>query len=446
MVYMKLKIKKVVNEVISLSYLITIFFSILFTRPFVGVLVGPFRLGELIIGGCILLTFLLLTIGKYFDVYEINNLKKIYSYIVISFFFVVIVTNTNLFNLYAFKSSSYIWTLIFIFFGYLYFLPEKYNDPFFYSIIICLILMYIISTGNYPNFIIAFFNNVSDKFQFLKGSELSLVLIISNLLAKNKFSPKIYLRFLILSSSIYFPLLLFNSRAAFFVAVIFLIIEIFLTRKEFFKISWINFVLLFLTIPLFLISTFRVYGNLDFAKLPEFSNTDIISETVNDLVDRRETTEVFLSFYLQDGRLRSKDSTTEWRLDIWQDVLEDMTNNSILLRGYGYNEIIPVMLDPTAPGRLGRDGMNENVHNYFVNIFARGSFIQLILFVLLNFKIITKYKNKFNSYNILSYLIPIYLMSSFDATLESVHFPLVFFSFLGYFLKKGIKTKNSDIN
>ena len=56
-----------------------------------------------------------------------------------------------------------------------------------------------------------------------------------------------------------------------------------------------------------------------------------------------------LSFYFQDGRLRSKDSTTEWRLDIWQDVFDDMKSNSILLKGYGYNEIIPVMLDPTAP-------------------------------------------------------------------------------------------------
>ena len=42
------------------------------------------------------------------------------------------------------------------------------------------------------------------------------------------------------------------------------------------------------------------------------------------------------------------------------------------MKGYGYNEILPVMTDPSAPGRLGRDGLNEHVHNYFVNIFARG--------------------------------------------------------------------------
>ena len=76
--------------------------------------------------------------------------------------------------------------------------------------------------------------------------------------------------------------------------------------------------------------------------------------------------------------------------------------------------------------------MNENVHNYFVNIFARGSLLQLALFIILNIQIIFKYKNKFNSYNIISYLLPIYLMSSFDATLESVHFPFVFFTFMGY--------------
>ena len=46
------------------------------------------------------------------------------------------------------------------------------------------------------------------------------------------------------------------------------------------------------------------------------------------------------------------------------------------------------MTDPSAPGRLGRDGMNEHVHNYFVNIFARGGIGQLILFVLLHLSFI----------------------------------------------------------
>jgi len=437
---MKSKLKNIFTSSIEIFYLILIIFSIVFTRPFVGIYFGSFRLGELMIGGCILLTFFIVFLRNYFQLIEIRNLSRTFIFITISFFFVVIVTNSNLLNLYAYKSSSYIWTLSFIFFGYLYFLPSKYNDLFFYLISISLVSMYIISTGNYPNFVIAFFNEISDKFQFLKGSELSLVLIISNLLAKNKLSLRSYYRFLLTSSFLYFPLLLFNSRAAFFIAVIFFVIELFYIRKVLYKTNWINYLLLFLSIPIFLLSTLRVYGNLEFAKLSEYSNSEVISETVTDLVERKETTDVFLSFYFQDGRLRSKDSTTEWRLDIWQDVFDDMKSNSILLKGYGYNEIIPVMLDPTAPGRLGRDGLNENVHNYFVNIFARGSLLQLALFIILNIQIIFKYKNKFNSYNIISYLLPIYLMSSFDATLESVHFPFVFFTFLGYFLKRGIKT------
>ena len=43
-------------------------------------------------------------------------------------------------------------------------------------------------------------------------------------------------------------------------------------------------------------------------------------------------------------------------------------------------KILPVMTDPSAPGGLGRDGLNEHVHNYFVNIFARGGIFQFLLF------------------------------------------------------------------
>ena len=40
------------------------------------------------------------------------------------------------------------------------------------------------------------------------------------------------------------------------------------------------------------------------------------------------------------------------------------------------------MTDPSAPGRLGRDGLNENVHSYVFNILARGGIFQLILFAI----------------------------------------------------------------
>ena len=90
------------------------------------------------------------------------------------------------------------------------------------------------------------------------------------------------------------------------------------------------------------------------------------------LANKNDQRNVFLSFYFMDGRLYSEDTTTNWRLDIWQDVVLDLRTKEQILIGYGYDSIIPVMLDLSKPGRLGRDGNNENVHNFIINILARG--------------------------------------------------------------------------
>ena len=89
------------------------------------------------------------------------------------------------------------------------------------------------------------------------------------------------------------------------------------------------------------------------------------------------------------------------------------------------------MFDPSAPGRLGRDGLNENVHNYFINILARGS-VQLLIFIYFHLSIINPHR-KNNNFEILLYYIPIMLNSSLDITMEGVQFPL-FFTHVGYFL------------
>ena len=99
------------------------------------------------------------------------------------------------------------------------------------------------------------------------------------------------------------------------------------------------------------------------------------------------------------------------------------------------------MTDPSAPGRLGRDGMNEHVHNYFVNIFARGGIGQLILFVLLHLSFIKYWVKKNGNYEILNFIIPCILVSSLDVTMEGVQFPLIYYSFLYYFLNMNIGVK-----
>ena len=99
---------------------------------------------------------------------------------------------------------------------------------------------------------------------------------------------------------------------------------------------------------------------------------------IDEVVTKKDVPKGFLTFYFADGRIHSYDNTTNWRLDIWQDLVEDLYKKNKILFGLGYEGIFEIMLDPTAPGRLGRDGLNENVHNYFMNIFGRGGIFQLL--------------------------------------------------------------------
>ena len=91
------------------------------------------------------------------------------------------------------------------------------------------------------------------------------------------------------------------------------------------------------------------------------------------------------------------------------------------------------MGDASQPGRLGRDGLNEHVHNYFINILGRGGITQLILFLLL-YVVSFKFWNKIKlgNVNFFMFFIPIAIVSSLDVTMEGVHFPFIFLSFLGY--------------
>jgi hypothetical protein len=207
------------------------------------------------------------------------------------------------------------------------------------------------------------------------------------------------------------------------------------------------------TIPIILfgifvfgISTYNV-SDVDFSfnfNFGENVGEDTVVDNIQKIAKKNNTRKAFLSFYFKDGRVFSIDNTTNWRLDIWQDVIEDMNKKDIMLQGYGYNEIIPVMLDPSAPGRLGRDGLNENVHNYFINIFARGGMIQLLFFILFHISYIRVWYKRNKNYEILIFVIPAILNSSLDITMEGVQFPFVYYSMLGIFynLEKLVKNKS----
>ena len=161
-------------------------------------------------------------------------------------------------------------------------------------------------------------------------------------------------------------------------------------------------------------------------------NLDLV-DSLSAIVEERNTTEAFFSFYVEGKRLYSEDVTANWRLQIWQDIIQDLDETDNVLFGYGYNKIIPAMDDKE---RRGSDGKNENVHNYFFNIFARGGLFQLFLIMTFHIFIVFYYFKKFKNLKILKFVLPIFLVSFFDTSMESVRFPFLYYSFLGYFFNE----------
>ena len=220
---------------LSFLFHVIIFFSLLFSRPVVGIYLFNYRLGELIILICLVFALLiLLTPIKYF--FDFKNDKLVYLYKLIIFYFVVtlFLRETSILEPYTFRSSSYIWTVSIVFFGYYFLSKFNFDKLSTYALLTILPSIYVISTGNYPNFVIDFFISFSDKFVFIKGSDLAIALIsctlLLNVLLENE-KIKVFYFFAILS--LFLPLLLFNSRAAFVSAAIYLLISIPYYKKKF---------------------------------------------------------------------------------------------------------------------------------------------------------------------------------------------------------------------
>ena len=142
---------------------------------------------------------------------------------------------------------------------------------------------------------------------------------------------------------------------------------------------------------------------------------------------------------MSEGRIYSADGNLNWRLQIWQDVIVDTSKEfKTVIFGYGYKEIIPAM---SLPSRQGLDGLNENVHNFIVNIYARGGILQITLFSLFYFSIFSFYNKNFQNLEILIYAIPILFVAFFDGAMENAHFSLMYYFFLGRLLSVGYVEK-----
>jgi len=436
-------------------FLVVLFLgSISFDRSFVGLTFNGFRLGELIMAIMFLISLSICLLNKKLidrlRLGDFTSTINIFRLIIISFAISIIYFKTSYFSTYTYKTSSYIWIVssFFIFYFLSPYLQEykKYVRFLSISLLILPVAHYFFSTGYYPNFIMDIFIKHSDKFNFTKASDIMISLIICNLLyrltEKNKDYSLFYFGF---SIPLLLPLLLEMSRGSFIAALVFFIFILIYDFKYLLKNKRSLIIFIIISFSVFIFSTYRISGvNFDFAQEENIIIDTSISGNIAKIAKKNETRKAFFSFYIEDGRIVSHDNTTNWRLDIWQDVVDDLDSKDSIFKGYGYNEIIPVMTDPSAPGRLGRDGLNEHVHSYVFNILARGGVLQLILFIAFHFSFLIIWYKKFNNFHILLFMVPIFINSITDMNMEGVQFPFLYYSFLAIFFNLYEYEKNKS--
>jgi hypothetical protein len=446
--------KNKITRALGFLYFINLSLYMLFGRTYSGLYILSFRVAELIIGFFILFNIaVFLTPIKYLKSqfkYE-NQIIYVYKLLILSFFIILFLNEGSLTNVYSFKSSSYIWMVGSLFFSGIFI--EKIFIKKTIFVMIIFYLVYQFSTIHYPESLISFFESYSDKFDFQKGSDLLLIYVVSTLFIQRNMNNKFNsFSIFLISTSILLPLFLFKSKGAFLPAIIFLIYYLYLSRKLITAQKLKTISISLLAVILFIVSTFEVYGNLNFKKMgmDGFNSTeeiqqlftvDEIEKGVSAIATEKNTGQFFLSFFVMDKRLYSQEAMANWRLQIWQDILRDLNNENRFLKGYGYNEIIPAM---DLVHRRGTDRTNENPHNFIFYILARGGVLQLLLFMILNIQLLVLYYKKYKNCHILIYIVPILTTSLFDASMESVRFPLIYYSFLSYFMMYSIFEEDSQ--
>ncbi len=433
-------LKHTFEKYIHLSVLIFVVSNLIFTRSFVGLEIFGFRLGEyIVLIGFLHLTFLSIKFLKY----KKSSEYILFSYIYFYFLIQVLFTGAEFLNSYVYKSASFIGMISFYFIGLKF--PQKYlySNRLYKSLFLLTPIIYMFGSSKYPKFISDFFIQYSDKFEYIKASDVLMALVIVVFIYNNSGKDNLIYIATFVFIPLFLPILLYLSRGSFVALLVFLIMEIFALRKQLILNKVKTLIFTFVAVIIFIISTFNIYGNLSFEKNNSLLNeglkitqNQVLQENLEDLLNRRNYIGVIFSLYFDDGVLKSTDGTLNWRLDIWQDLLKDQNQKNKLIFGYGYNEILPVMADPSEPGRWGGDGLNENIHNYFLNIFARGGVPLFLLFIFLHVSFLTKWRERNKNLRLLNFIAPLLIASFFDVSMEGVQFPFNYYFFIGIFLAK----------
>lgn len=435
------------NNYLKTLVITFLFLSIIFTRSFLGIQIWMFRLGELVMAFSALIFLITLIIFKpiYEDKYKSIFLTSVL--ILLTFGVTVVFTGSNLFNVYTYKASSYIWSIGFLFLGLT--LPKLKTLRRSYSILlqISLLIIYLVAIYDFPENIIEFFYSYSDKYEPHKGSDIVinfaiLIYFLNRFYKHNQYGFELFL----VNLSIFLPLFLYKSRAALISILIFVIYELFLYRKEIFRFNFRRIIVFLFVSILLIVSTFLSQRYV----VVEFSE-----ETIEQIPDAFKTLgeykfskykDDYPLFYISEKRLFSGDGNLNWRLQLWQDAIEDNYQENKLFYGIGYKSKFNVFIENNlvntigvADGndRRGLDGLNEHVHNYFLTIFLRGGFLQLLVFFTFYYSLFQSAKKNNQLFEMIIFSASVMFVSFFDSSMENAHFPLLFYFFVGnQYLKK----------
>lgn len=437
-------------EILRRISILTFFLlTLIFGRSFMGIYIYSLRIGEYLIA----ISFV---IYIYILIFKKNYINEIHPYLyatLMSLPFTLLIfsfiKSDSLLNPYFYRSSMYIWTISFILVGYLFSIYIKIDISLIFLINLFLILSYYTSVIYYPNFVSVFFENYGDKFDFLKASEIILIFVFTVFFNNLYFDTKVKYYLFFIYFSLFLPLFTVMSRGAALGLLVFFIFEIFRIRKIIKENLIIFTFVLVLGIGIAITSSYLIVEE-------ETVEEKGISYVIQDVLETKNTkSENLFSFYSHSNRLFSTDGNINFRLQIWQDVVSYSYSGKVLfpreglvklssfkgyefLIGSKYTEKIPAMNNQDYQGL---DRTNESVHNYFINIFARGGLIHLVLILYFYFIILRTFKSSYIDISLVNIMTPLLIVAMFDASMDSPNFPLLYFFLIGVFLSN-IKQNN----
>jgi len=424
---------------LNLILLNILFFLILLIlvngRSILGIYIFSFRIGELLTGVSFVFILYALFKYKYFlDIFGSPFLITFFS-LIIYFFIQNFLKNESFTNLYIYKSSVYIWYIAYIFIGYQIFKNYKFSSNIFIIGYAGLLVQYIFNVLFYPEALISFFSEYSDKVQFLKGSEISIFFIIVTFFSNRYFKKGYMIDLFLLISSLYFPLTIFKSRSAGFAIGCYIIYEIYL-KRDYFKVNIKkSIILVLLCASFFAYTSHNLVDNIYEVEETEraiaqvFKHKYVVSNTYYEEVP-------FL--YIFNNRLFSADGNLNWRLQLWQDGLHELLQNDNFITGIGFSSRPEVFNDAIFSGL---DGLNENFHNYFLNVLIRGGMFSLLLVIIFFYNLSKNNLINFSKSDFYTFLLPLFFISMFDGSMENPYFAITFYFFVSSFFS-GIKFRD----